>query len=158
MRELDGTLFGADQPCFGCGPSHPAGFRLKFVEQGEEVVTRFLPDDRYQGPPGVMHGGLVFTLADELAAWVIIARLGKFGFTARFEGKLSRPTRLGVEVIGRGRMVRSTTRTAEIEATLSQEDSAVFSARFTFVLLDKAATEKMLGRELPEEWRRFARD
>jgi acyl-coenzyme A thioesterase PaaI-like protein len=157
MRELDGNLFGPEQPCFGCGPIHSSGFRLKFVEDGEEVTTRFLPDDRYQGPPGVMHGGLVFTLADELAAWVIIARLGKFGFTARFEGKLSRPTRLGVELVGRARMLRSTTRTAEIETTLSQEDAAVFSAKFTFVLLDKGATEKLLGRELPEAWQRFAR-
>jgi acyl-coenzyme A thioesterase PaaI-like protein len=158
MRELDGTLFGADQPCFGCGPVHPAGFRLKFSEEGEEVITRFTPTDGYQGPPGLMHGGLVFTLADELAAWVIIARLGKFGFTARFEGKLSRPTRLNVELVGRARMLRSTSRTAEIEATLLQENAAVFSARFTFVLLDLQATEKMLGRKLPEEWSRFARD
>lgn len=158
MRELDGTLFGPDQPCFGCGPVHPAGFRLKFVEDGEEVVTHFTPGDGYQGPPGLMHGGLVFTLADELAAWVIIARLGKFGFTARFEGKLSRPTRLNVEIAGRARMVRSTSRTAEIEVTIAQENAAVFSARFTFVLLDRAATEKLLGRELPEEWKRFARE
>jgi acyl-coenzyme A thioesterase PaaI-like protein len=160
MRELDGMLFGADQPCFGCGPNHPAGFRLKFSEDedGEEVVAHFTPGDRYQGPPGLMHGGLVFTLADELAAWVIIARLGKFGFTARFEGKLSRPTRLNVEIIGRAHMLRSTSRTAEIEATLEQEKAAVFSARFTFVLLDRSAAEKMLGRELPEEWRRFARE
>jgi uncharacterized protein (TIGR00369 family) len=158
MRELDGMLFGADQPCFGCGPAHPAGFRLKFSEEGEEVVTHFTPGDRYQGPPGLMHGGLVFTLADELAAWVIIARLGKFGFTARFEGKLLRPTRLNVEIIGRARMLRSTSRTAEIEAILQQENAAVCSARFTFVLLDKRAAERMLGRELPEEWKRFARD
>jgi acyl-coenzyme A thioesterase PaaI-like protein len=157
MRELDGTLFGPGQPCFGCGPSHPAGFRLRFVDEGEEVTTRFLPDDRYQGPPGLMHGGLVFTLADELAAWVLIARLGKFGFTARFEGKLSLPTKLGVEISGRARMLRSTSRTAEIETVLSQDGAAVFSAHFTFVILDKGATEKLLGRELPQEWQRFAR-
>jgi hypothetical protein len=83
--------------------------------------------------------------------------LGKFGFTARFQGKLSRATRIGVEVTGRARMIASTTRTAEIETVLSQEDSAVFSARFKFVLLDRSATEKLLGRALPEEWQRFAR-
>jgi acyl-coenzyme A thioesterase PaaI-like protein len=157
MRELDGTLFGPDQPCFGCGPVHPSGFRLKLLEDGEEVTTRFLPGENHQGPPGVMHGGLVFTLADELAAWVIIAKLGKFGFTARYEGKFSLPTRIGVELSGRARMLKSTSRTAEIETVLSQEGATVFSARFTFVILDEDATKKLLGRELPEEWRRFAR-
>ena len=157
MRELDGTLFGAAQPCFGCGPRHPAGFRLQFLDDGDAVTTRFVPGDQYQGPPGLMHGGLVFTLADELAAWVVIARLGKFGFTAKFEGRLSKPTRLGVEIAGRARIVRSTARTADIDAVLSQEGVDVFSARFTFVVLDRAATEKLLGRALPEEWERFAR-
>ncbi len=154
---LDGTLFGLDQPCFGCGPRHPAGFRLSFVEDGEDVVTHFTPDDRYQGPPGVMHGGLVFTLADELAAWVLIARLGKFGFTARFEGKLQAPTRLGVELEGRARITRSTSRTAEVTAQLSQAGRQVFEASLTFALLDRGATEKLLGRALPKEWEGFAR-
>ncbi len=154
---LDGTLFGKDQPCFGCGPRHPFGFHLSFVEEGDELVTRLTPDDRYQGPPGVMHGGLVFTLADELAAWVLIARLGKFGFTARFEGKLKAPTRLGVEIEGRARIARSTSRTAEIAARLSQAGQLVFVGSFTFALLDRGATEKLLGRALPPGWERFAR-
>ena len=38
-------------------------------------MTTFTPDDRYQGPPGIMHGGLVTTLADEVAAWAIIGVL-----------------------------------------------------------------------------------
>jgi acyl-coenzyme A thioesterase PaaI-like protein len=75
---LDGALFGDDQPCFGCSPQHPVGFRLRFERlEGEAVSTCFTPTADHQGPPGIMHGGLVTTLADELAAWVIIAVLGK---------------------------------------------------------------------------------
>jgi acyl-coenzyme A thioesterase PaaI-like protein len=157
MPTLDGTLFGPGQPCFGCGPDHPHGFRLRFDEEGDEVVTRFVPGDLHQGAPGVMHGGLVFSLADELAAWVIIARLGKFGFTARFAGKFQKPTRMGVALVGRARLLKSTSRTADIEVKLSQGDLQVYEGTFTFVVLDHAACEKMLGRPLPESWARFAR-
>lgn len=157
MPVLDGSLFGPGQPCFGCGPDHPFGFHLRFEEDGDEIVTRFTPGERYQGPPGVMHGGLVFTAADELAAWVVIARLGKFGFTAKFAGRLQKPVRPGVEVEGRARLVRSTTRTAEVEATLTQGGGPVFAATFTFVVPDREGAEKMLGASLPESWRRFAR-
>ena len=157
MREHDGSLFGNDQPCFGCGPNHPIGFRLRFVEDGDELVTRFTPGENHQSAPGLMHGGLVVTLADELAAWVIIARLGKFGFTARFSGKLQKPVRPGVEVEGRARMTRSTLRTAEVEVGLRQGGELAYSGSFTFVLLDRAGAEKLLGKELPEEWRRFSR-
>ena len=49
----------------------------------------------YQGPPGIMHGGLVTALADEVGAWAIIALLGKFGFTGQVEAKLRGPVRVG---------------------------------------------------------------
>src|SRR5579872_3001259 len=100
---LDGTLFGDDHMCFGCGPTHPAGFRLRYEREGEEVVTRFVPQAQHQGPPGLMHGGLVSTVADETAAWALIAQTGKFGFTTSFECKFKRGVRIGVEAEARGR-------------------------------------------------------
>jgi len=157
MPDLDGSLFGKEQLCFGCGPAHPAGFRLQFREEEGAVTTRFTPDQRYQGAPGIMHGGLVFTLADELAAWLLIARSSKFGFTARFAGKFTAPARLGLEIVGRAEFVRGTSRTAEIEVTLAQGPAKVFGGTFTFVLLDKGGAEELLGQALPAEWERFAR-
>ncbi|MFT3767835.1 MAG: hypothetical protein QM820_20485 [Minicystis sp.] len=62
---LDPHLFGSGQPCFGCSPEHPIGLRLAFTRRDDEVVTTFVPGEQYQGPPGLMHGGLVTTLADE---------------------------------------------------------------------------------------------
>jgi uncharacterized protein (TIGR00369 family) len=162
MSQLDGTLFGPDQPCFGCGPQHPIGFHLQFREEGEgdarEVVTDFVPADKYQGPPGVMHGGLVMTLADEIASWALIARLGKFGFTARASCKLLHPVRIGVPVVGRGRVVRSTTRTVSTEVRIAQDGRDAFVGDFAFVLLDREGAEKVMGGPLPEAWNRFARD
>jgi acyl-coenzyme A thioesterase PaaI-like protein len=157
MRELDGNIFGKDQPCFGCGPAHPHGFRLRVTEEGGEVITRVTPNERQQSAPGIMHGGLVFTLADELAGWAVIAQLGKFGFTARFAGKLQRPARIGRELLGRARIVRKTSRTAEVEATLAQDGEQVFAGTFTFAILDRGGAEKLLGGPLPEEWLPFAR-
>jgi acyl-coenzyme A thioesterase PaaI-like protein len=121
------------------------------------VVTRFTPLETHQGPPGVMHGGLVFTIADELAAWAVITAMGKFGFTARHEGRFKRPTRIGVPLEGRGRITRSTGRTADVAVTLSQEGAVCYEASFTFAVLDRGATEKMLGQPLPETWARWAR-
>jgi acyl-coenzyme A thioesterase PaaI-like protein len=154
---LDPHLFGAEQPCFGCGPTHPAGFRLRFAREGDAVVTRFVPGEVYQGPPGVMHGGLVATLADEIGAWAVVALLGKFGFTAQFEGKLREPVRIGVEVVGRGRIERDSRRLVRVAVELTQRDVCVFTGAFTFVLLDEEAAGRLLGGPLPEAWRRFAR-
>src|SRR5690349_18693415 len=98
LSPLDGRLFGAGQSCFGCAPDHPHGFRLAFERVGDEVTTTFMPLATHQGPPGIMHGGLVGTLADEVAAWAVIALLSKFGFTGSFAGKLVKPVRIGKPV------------------------------------------------------------
>ena len=154
---LDGTLFGPGQPCFGCGTDHPIGFHLTFVREGEEVVTRFTPGDRYQGPPGVMHGGLVMTLVDELAAWGLIALKEKFGFTTSFEGRLKAPVRIGKEIVGRAKFSKDTPRVVKVGVTLHQGEILAFEGEVTFVLLDQRGAEKLLGGPLPEAWKRFSR-
>jgi acyl-coenzyme A thioesterase PaaI-like protein len=154
---LDGNLFGPEQTCFGCAPHHPIGFHLKFERDGDEVVTRMTPGDRYEGAPGIMHGGLVATLADELAAWACIAITGKFGFTVSFDARYQLPVRTSKEIEGRARILKSAGRFADVEAKLLQDGRACFTSEFRFVFLNKAGAEKMLRRELPEDWNRFTR-
>ena len=157
MEDLDPHVFGAGQPCFGCSPEHPFGFHLRFAKDGDEVVTHFTPGAQYQGPPGIMHGGLVTTLADEIGAWAVIALLGRFGFTASLAAKLHKPVRIGVPLEGRGRIARDAGRVAEVGVTMVQEAQTVFTGEFRFVILDEAGAEKLLGGPLPEAWKKFAR-
>ena len=158
MSELvDGGIFGPGQPCFGCSPEHPAGFRLRFAREGDDVVTHFTPTERYQGPPSIMHGGLVATLADEIGAWALILLLEKFGFTAEMQCKLRRPIRVGVEVVGRGRIARPGARVVGVEVELLQDGVRAFEGDLRFVLLDRRGAERLLGGPLPPAWERFAR-
>ena len=154
---LDPHLFGPGQPCFGCSPDHPIGFHLRFFRDGEDIVTRFVPEARYQGPPGVMHGGLVTTLADEIAAWTVIGLRRRFGFTAAIEARLKKPVRIDEEVVGRGRITSDTARVVKIHVELTQASVSCFTGDFTFALLERAAAERLLGKPLPESWEPFAR-
>lgn len=157
MEDLDPHVFGADQPCFGCSPDHPIGFHLRFAKGEGVIVTRFVPGDTYQGPPGIMHGGLVMTLGDEIGAWAVIGLLGKFGFTASFSGKLKKPVRIGEEVEGRGTVLRETSRIVTVGVDVTQKGELCFRGEYTFVLVDEAGAERLLGRPLPDVWKKFAR-
>ena len=121
------------------------------------MVTRFIPGDRYQGPPGIMHGGLVTTLADEVGAWALVGLLGKFGFTTHIAGTLRRPVRIGVEVVGRSWIAKDSRRVVRVGVDLAQEGSSSFAAELTFVLLDRGGAERLLGKEVPESWLKFCR-
>ncbi len=157
IEVLDGSLFGDGQPCFGCSPTHPHGFRLAFQREGDEVVTRLVPTQLHQGPVGVMHGGLVSTVADESAAWAVIAHTGKFGFTSSFSCRLLRPVRIGLELEVRSKVLSANRRVVKSSVLMRQGGEDCFSGDFIFVLMDKAAAEKLMGGPIPPAWERFCR-
>jgi len=149
--------FGQDQACFGCGPGHPIGFHLEFEREGERVETRFVPGVNHQGPPGILHGGLVTTLADELAAWTIVAQKGQLGFTAAIDARFHRPIRIGRVVRGVGWVVEDGGRVVKVEVILEQDGARAYRGLFTFAVLDRSGAERLLEAELPEAWARFCR-
>jgi acyl-coenzyme A thioesterase PaaI-like protein len=155
---FDGAIFGPDQPCFGCSPTHPHGLRLRFAREGDEVVTRFTPGDTRQGPPGIMHGGLVAALADEVGVWTVIVLREKFGFTAELATRLKKPIRIGAEIEGRGRITRDGRRVVRVGVALAQGGALVVEADVALVLVDRRGAEELLGGPVPEPWRRFCRD
>ncbi len=157
VEPLNGNLFGADQPCFGCGPNHPIGFQLKFERDGDTLLTRFTPGPQYQGPLGIMHGGLVATLADEVAAWAVIGLLEKFGFTAGAEMRWKKPLRINVEAIGKSHIIKATSRVVTVGVSITQNAEECFAGDFKFVLVDTAGAESMMGGPIPESWKRFTR-
>lgn len=76
--------FFYDHMCFACGNQNPYGLHLKFEADGEKVKTTFIPKPEHQGYPGIMHGGLITTVMDEVMARCVNI-LGLHGVTARME-------------------------------------------------------------------------
>jgi uncharacterized protein (TIGR00369 family) len=153
---LDPYTFGPEQLCFGCGPHNDHGLRLHFERQGEEIVTRYRPRPGQEGPPGFLHGGLQATLADELAAWTIIGLRGRMGFTSSLDVRLLRPARMELELEGRGSILKEAGKITVVKVQFSQEGKKTLTGRVSYMIPTVEEAEKVLGRTLPEAWRRFA--
>lgn len=67
--------------CFGCAPGNPIGLHLEFWEDGDDIVTRWRPQQHYQGWIDTMHGGILSTLIDETCGWVVTTKKHTNGFT-----------------------------------------------------------------------------
>jgi len=68
--KAQGRVHGTGQKknlCFACGPDNTAGMQLKFRydKKRKAFICRFRRDDRYTGPPGHCHGGIIATILDE---------------------------------------------------------------------------------------------
>ncbi|MFQ6099989.1 MAG: PaaI family thioesterase [Anaerolineae bacterium] len=60
--------------CFLCGLQNPVGLKLAFYENPEtgQVQTEFIVPAEYQGYPGVVHGGIVAAVLDEIAGRAVM--------------------------------------------------------------------------------------
>lgn len=77
--------------CFACSPDNPAGVKMEFYEDGDDVVCFWNPQAEYQGWINTLHGGIQATLMDECAAWVITRKLQTTGVTSKLEVKYKKP-------------------------------------------------------------------
>ena len=77
--------------CFGCCPDNPLGVHMEFYEDGDDVVSFWKPKTHYQGWINTMHGGILSTLIDELAGWVVFRKMQTSGVTTRLEVKYLKP-------------------------------------------------------------------
>jgi len=77
--------------CIGCCPTNPIGLHLQFWEDGDDIVTEWSPSKNYQGWVDTLHGGIISTLLDEVAGWVISRKLQTAGMTTSLNVKFIKP-------------------------------------------------------------------
>lgn len=92
MKKIINPYIGKKEyNCFGCCPTNPFGLHLEFFEDGDDIVTQWSPSANYQGWVNTLHGGLIATLMDEAAGWVITRKLQTSGVTSRIEINYKKP-------------------------------------------------------------------
>lgn len=77
--------------CFGCAPQNPSGLKMEFYEEGEEIISFWQPEARYQGWFNTLHGGVQATLLDEICGWAVIRKLQTAGVTSKMETRYLKP-------------------------------------------------------------------
>jgi len=125
---------GAGNRCFGCGPGNEVGLRLEFSKargaEGEEspwaVAAEATLSDRYEGPPGYLHGGIIATLLDEAMSKANRAQ-GVTAMTRQMEVNYLRPVPSGCPIRVEGRVVRSEGRKHWTEARIQDADGATLA-------------------------------
>jgi uncharacterized protein (TIGR00369 family) len=100
MRELPHT-----KSCFVCGENNAFGLRQKFETDGKIVRARFTPRPEHAGFKGVVHGGILATLLDEIMVWACAVRTKQFGFCAEMTIRFQRPAVPGAELLVEAELV-----------------------------------------------------
>ena len=90
-RKIKNVFAKEDYHCFACSPHNPIGLQLNFFETEEGVESEWEPKKYYEGYPGVVHGGILSTMLDEITAWTVYIKAGTSGVTSRLNVKFKKP-------------------------------------------------------------------
>lgn len=114
--------------CFGCGPNNPEGLHLTFTidPEAQTAITSVMLDERYQGAPGYVHGGIIATLLDE-AMSKLNRPLGVLAMTRQMDVSYLRPVPIRTELLLKSHFVRRDGRKLFHEAELLGSGNEVLS-------------------------------
>lgn len=130
--------------CFGCAPNNDAGVRMEFYEDGDEIVSFWKPEGKFQGWLNTLHGGIQSVLLDEICAWVVMRKMQTTGVTSKMEVRYLKPvSTLDSQLVLRAKIVKQMRNIVEIEAQLYNSKEEVCSkAVCTYFTFPKEKAEK----------------
>jgi acyl-coenzyme A thioesterase PaaI-like protein len=115
--------------CFVCGRENNAGLHLTFYEDHEakQLIAPLNIPEHFQGYPGIVHGGVVTAILDELSGRSINIGMEEeqFWVTAKLEMRFRQPTPTNTPLTAVGWVERQRQRTAEVAGEIRLPDGTV---------------------------------
>jgi acyl-coenzyme A thioesterase PaaI-like protein len=122
--------------CFVCGMENPIGLHLHIYETEPGVIEAdYLAPDHFQGYPGVLHGGIVAAILDEISGR---AHMGSDPLKPRFmfTGKLAVRYRKNVPI---GRRLRIVGRAGKLRSKMAEAWAGIYDAETNELLAEADA-------------------
>ncbi len=116
-----------NERCFACGKENPFGLQLdiNIAADGSFVKTTCVPPAHFQGWAGIIHGGILSTLLDEIITYVAIAYFKGPAVTAQLDIRFKTPAPLGSKLLVTGKPINKTRRLLQAAAQIQLEDGTV---------------------------------
>ena len=119
----------SSRTCFLCGRENDAGLRMAWYNDyaARQVVAQITVPERFNGYPGVVHGGIVAALLDETAgrALLLDGDTDRLMVTLKLEVKYRHPTPAGEPLTVVGWVLKASRDRARVAAELRLRDGTV---------------------------------
>ncbi len=108
--------------CFVCGPSNPIGLHLEFRIEDDVCRSEFTPGRDHCGYDNVTHGGIVFSILDDVMAnWLFLK--GLKAYTAKCDIRYKDSLPIGKKVQLEGKCTRQRGRLTIMKGTMTRVDT-----------------------------------
>ena len=134
-----------DHHCFGCGPSNTSGLRMQFCSDDVTVRSRLTVPDHLGGWDGLVHGGVIATVMDEIMSWAAIYLLKRIILTKSMTVDFLSPVRIGEPLQAEGQVLEKPSEKEAVMAGCLTNDAGKVCAKSqgTFALLRPDMAKRM---------------
>ncbi len=117
--------------CFVCGVENKAGLQMAFYETPDHpigVVAEYCVPERFQGYPGVVHGGIVAAMLDEVTSRTVFrGDPPRFVVTARLSIRYRKPVPVFVPLKLTGRIVEDKGKVVKVAGEILDPEGATLA-------------------------------
>lgn len=140
--------------CFVCGVENVFGLKLNFYEvQPGMVKAETIVSEHFQGYPGVVHGGIVAAMLDEVSGRSMIrGEPPRFMVTAKLDVRYRKPVPTGKRLLLEGKAKEDNGRIAVVTGAIYNEEHELL-AEVEAVLADipkRLMEQAAFG---PDDWK-----
>jgi uncharacterized protein (TIGR00369 family) len=122
--------------CFVCGQENEAGLQVVFRMEDDKCRAEYVPPDKYCGYDGVTHGGILFSLLDDVMAnWLFLQ--GERAYTGKCEIRFREPAPTGKRILLEGEQISRKGQVAKLRgyARLAEDGRLLAEATATFMVI-----------------------
>ena len=127
--------------CFACGELNERGLRLQLHLADGRCWTELTLGADFEGWEGIVHGGILTTILDEVMAWALVAT-DAWGVTARLATDFRRPVRVGQAIRAEGWLTEARRRLLHTAARIVDAESGELLAEATGLYVAATAAQR----------------
>ncbi len=139
--------------CFACGVDNRNGLQLTFhIVAPGEVMSNYIVPEKFQGYPGLVQGGIVATMLDEITLRAHLQeedfQQTNFLFTARLDIRYRKPVPVGQPIKIIGKAIKRKSKTAVSKGFIYGVDGELLAEADAILV---QVPEAVMAKYTPEE-------
>jgi uncharacterized protein (TIGR00369 family) len=113
--------------CFGCGQDNHNGLQMHlYIEDGKSKVD-LVTDERFRGYEDRLHGGIIFSILDEVMAWAPTYARKRMCVSAEITIRFLHPLPIGIPITVEGEFVNDRRLIWDTAGRILGRDSTVYA-------------------------------
>lgn len=126
------SYFPSHDACFACGRSKKDGLALVFEAAQDRIYCRTTLDSKFQSYDGIIHGGILASIADATMVNLVYRRYGGRPLTCSLEMRYRASVHVGDQIVAEAVLLKMKHRIVWASCRITVEDRLCVEATAAF--------------------------